>query len=51
MARYVATMLNGVGVQAANGASRTEMTCVIEFALRGLPWRDRSAEETASKRK
>jgi AcrR family transcriptional regulator len=51
LTRYVATVLNGVGVQAANGASKAEMTRVVEFALRALPWRDRNAEGAAAKRK
>ena len=51
LTRYVATVLNGIGVQAANGATKAEMTRVVEFALRTLPWRERNGEGAASKRK
>jgi AcrR family transcriptional regulator len=51
LTRYVATVLNGIGVQAANGASKAEMTRVVEFALRALAWRDRTAEGASPKRK
>jgi hypothetical protein len=37
LTRYVAMLLNGLGVQAANGASKAEMTRVVEMALRTLP--------------
>jgi AcrR family transcriptional regulator len=37
LARYVATVLNGLGIQAANGATKAEMTRVVEMALRTLP--------------
>ena len=37
LARYVATLLNGLGIQAANGATKAEMTRVVEMALRSLP--------------
>jgi AcrR family transcriptional regulator len=37
LARYVATVLNGLGIQAANGATKAEMTRVAEMALRALP--------------
>jgi AcrR family transcriptional regulator len=38
LAKYVATVLNGLGVQAANGASRAEMTRVVNMAMRSLSW-------------
>jgi AcrR family transcriptional regulator len=37
LARYIATVLNGLGIQAANGATKTEMTRVVDMALRTLP--------------
>jgi AcrR family transcriptional regulator len=37
LARYLATVLNGLGIQAANGATKAEMTRVVEMALRTLP--------------
>jgi AcrR family transcriptional regulator len=37
LARYIATVLNGLGIQAANGATKAEMTRVVEMALRTLP--------------
>jgi AcrR family transcriptional regulator len=36
LARYVASLLTGLGVQAANGATRAEMTRVVELALHFL---------------
>jgi AcrR family transcriptional regulator len=39
LARYIATVLNGLGIQAANGATKAEMTRVVEMALRALPKR------------
>jgi len=36
LARYLAAVLNGLGVQAANGATKAEMTRVVEMALRAL---------------
>jgi AcrR family transcriptional regulator len=39
LARYIATVLNGLGIQAANGATKAEMTRVVEMALRTLPKR------------
>jgi AcrR family transcriptional regulator len=39
LARYIATVLNGLGIQAANGATKAEMTRVVEMALRTLPQR------------
>jgi len=37
LTRYIATVLNGLGVQAANGAGKAEMTRVVEMTLRTLP--------------
>lgn len=37
LARYVATVLHGMAVQAAGGASRGELEQVIRLALRGWP--------------
>jgi AcrR family transcriptional regulator len=36
--RYVATILNGLGVQAANGASKAQMARVAQMALQALPF-------------
>lgn len=38
LARYVATLVNGLGVQAANGASKEEMNSVVALALTALPF-------------
>lgn len=38
ISRYLATVLNGLGVQAANGASKTEMMRVAELSLKALPF-------------
>ena len=37
LARYVAIVMTGLGVQAANGATKLEMTRAVELALRSLP--------------
>lgn len=37
LARYVVVLLNGLAVQAANGATRAEMKRAVELALRTLP--------------
>ncbi len=37
LARYLATVATGLAVQAANGASRAEMSRVVEMALRTFP--------------
>jgi AcrR family transcriptional regulator len=37
LARYVATILHGMAVQAAGGASRSKLQRVVEMALRTLP--------------
>lgn len=36
-ARYVSIVVNGLGVQAANGATRTEMNRAVTMALRSMP--------------
>ena len=38
LARYISTVLTGLGVQAANGSTRAEMTRVVDLALRSLPF-------------
>ena len=38
LARYVSTVLTGLGVQAANGSTRPEMTRVVDLALRSMPF-------------
>jgi AcrR family transcriptional regulator len=37
LARYVLVLLNGLGIQAANGATRAEMQRAVELAIRTLP--------------
>ena len=37
LARYLGTVLNGIGVQAANGASASEMRRVAQIALKAFP--------------
>jgi hypothetical protein len=37
LARYVATVIHGMAVQAASGASRKDLERVAETALRALP--------------
>lgn len=37
LARLIATLMNGLSVQAANGASREEMKRAIQIALKSLP--------------
>jgi AcrR family transcriptional regulator len=37
LARYVSIVMNGLGVQAANGATRTEMNRAVNLALRSMP--------------
>lgn len=36
--RYIATILNGLGVQASNGASKAQMARVAQMALQTLPF-------------
>ena len=38
LTRYIATVLNGLGIQAANGASKAEMARVAKIALQNLNW-------------
>ena len=38
LARYISTLLTGLGVQAANGSSRAEMTRLVDMALRSMPF-------------
>src|SRR5579863_6983991 len=38
LARYVSTVLTGLGVQAANGSTKAEMTRVVDLALRSMPF-------------
>lgn len=37
LARYILIVMNGLGVQAANGATKTEMTRAVEMALQSMP--------------
>ena len=37
LARFVATMVHGIAVQAASGASRAELKRVAKMALQALP--------------
>jgi AcrR family transcriptional regulator len=37
LARYVSIVMTGLGVQAANGATKSEMTRAVKLALRSLP--------------
>jgi hypothetical protein len=37
LARYVLIVINGLGVQAVNGASRSDMEGATELALRCMP--------------
>src|ERR1700726_4426720 len=37
LARYISTVLNGMGVQAANGSTRAEMARVVDMVLRSMP--------------
>ncbi len=37
LARYVSIVINGLGVQAANGATQREMNRAVELALRSMP--------------
>ena len=38
LARYVCIVMTGLGVQAANGATKSEMTRAVDLALRSLPF-------------
>jgi hypothetical protein len=37
-AKYIYTIWTGLAVQAASGASRSELSRVIELALKGMPF-------------
>jgi hypothetical protein len=37
LAKYVTTVVHGMAVQSAGGASREELAAVVELALRGFP--------------
>jgi hypothetical protein len=37
LARYVSALLTGLGVQAANGASRRQMSHIVDLAVSSLP--------------
>jgi hypothetical protein len=37
LARYVLIVMNGLGVQAVNGATSDEMNRAVEMALRSMP--------------
>jgi len=37
LARYISTVLTGLGVQAANGSTRGEMTRLVDLVLRSMP--------------
>ena len=38
LARYISTVLTGLGVQAANGSTLAEMTRLVEMVLRTMPF-------------
>jgi AcrR family transcriptional regulator len=38
LARYISTVLTGLGVQAANGATRAQMTRLVDMVLRSMPF-------------
>jgi AcrR family transcriptional regulator len=37
LARYISTVITGLGVQAANGSTKAEMARVVDLALRSMP--------------
>jgi AcrR family transcriptional regulator len=37
LARYIMIVMNGLSVQAANGATKAEMTSAVQIALRSMP--------------
>ena len=37
-ARYISTVLTGLGVQAANGSTKAEMTRLVDMVLRSMPF-------------
>jgi AcrR family transcriptional regulator len=38
LARYISTVVTGLGIQSANGATRAEMTRLVDMALRSMPF-------------
>jgi AcrR family transcriptional regulator len=38
LARFISTVLTGLGVQAANGSTRREMTRLVDLLLRSMPF-------------
>ena len=38
LARYIMTLLNGLGIQSANGASKEELQSIVNMALGSLPF-------------
>ena len=38
LARYISTVLTGLGIQAANGATKAEMTRLVDMVLRSTPF-------------
>jgi len=38
LARYISTVLTGLGVQAANGSTRAEMMRLVDIVLRSMPF-------------
>jgi AcrR family transcriptional regulator len=38
LARYISTVITGLGVQAANGSTKAEMARVVALALRSMPF-------------
>jgi hypothetical protein len=37
LARYISVVMNGLAVQAVNGATRTEMLRTVKMALQSMP--------------
>jgi AcrR family transcriptional regulator len=37
LARYISTVVTGLGIQSANGATRAEMTRLVDMVLRSMP--------------
>lgn len=38
LARYILTLLTGLGVQGANGATKAQLQTIVDIALRSLPF-------------
>jgi AcrR family transcriptional regulator len=38
LARYISTVVTGLGIQSANGATRAEMTRLVDMVLRSMPF-------------